>query len=176
MYLSIELGIIALLVAHGADPNSRNRDGQRLLHQATKKGDREVVQQLLAYEEVSINATDRQSCTALHVASEYGCTSVAKCLLAKCGIDSNARGSYGRTAFHIAAEYGNKSITGLLLAYGAVDINSPDVNGATALCLACRCKTYSYSLTDSRRRLCRRQRGQVKLAGQLFTMRRERET
>ncbi|OGE46954.1 hypothetical protein PENARI_c083G04084, partial [Penicillium arizonense] len=67
--------VIALLLAHGADPNSRNRDGQRLLHQATKKSDREVVQQLLAYEEVSINATDRQSCTALHVAAEYGCTS-----------------------------------------------------------------------------------------------------
>ena len=59
MYLSIELGIIALLVAHGADPNSRNRDGQRLLHQATKKGDREVVQQLLAYERFpSMQRTD----------------------------------------------------------------------------------------------------------------------
>ncbi|OGE46790.1 hypothetical protein PENARI_c110G02541 [Penicillium arizonense] len=123
--------LIALLVAHFADPNSRNRDGQRLLHQATKKGDREVVQQLLAYEEISINARDRRSCTPLHIAAEHGCTSVAKCLLAKCGTDSNARDSYGRTAFHLAAEYGNKSITGLLLAYGAVDINAPDAIGAT---------------------------------------------
>lgn len=132
--------VIALVVAHGADPNSRNRDGQSLLHQATKNGDAEVVQQLLAYDEISINATDRQSCTALHIAAEYGCTSVAKCLLAKCGIDCNARDSYGRTAFHIAAEYGNKSITGLLLAYGAVDINAPDANGATALCLGAAAK------------------------------------
>ncbi|KAJ5771498.1 uncharacterized protein N7511_003549 [Penicillium nucicola] len=128
--------VIALLVAHGADPNSRNRDGQSLLHQATKNGDREVVQQLLTYEDISINATDRRSCTALHIAAEYGCTSVAKCLLAKCGIESNARDTYGRTAFHIAAEYGNKLITRLLLAYGAVDINARDANGATALCLA----------------------------------------
>ncbi|KAJ5283386.1 hypothetical protein N7505_001366 [Penicillium chrysogenum] len=132
--------VIALLVAHGADSNSRNRDGQRLLHQATKNGDRNVVQQLLAYEEIFINATDRQSCTALHIAAEYGCTSVAKCLLAKCGIDINARDRYGRTAFHIAAEYGNKSITELLFAYGAVDINAPDANGATALCLAAAAK------------------------------------
>ncbi|KAJ5849375.1 hypothetical protein N7534_008064 [Penicillium rubens] len=108
--------VIALLVAHGADPNSRNRDGQRLLHQATKNGDREVVQQLLAHEEISINATDRQSCTALHIAAEY------------------RRKRPLRS--HIAAEYGNKSITRLLFAYGAVDINAPDANGATALCLA----------------------------------------
>ncbi|KAF2996524.1 hypothetical protein E8E15_000312 [Penicillium rubens] len=132
--------VIALLVAHGADLNSRNRDGQRLLHQATKNGHRDVVQQLLAYEGISINATDRQSCTALHIAAEYGCTSVAKCLLAKCGINVNARDRYGRTAFHIAAEYGNKSITRLLFAYGAVDINAPDANGATALCLAAAAK------------------------------------
>ncbi|KAJ5651580.1 uncharacterized protein N7484_005303 [Penicillium longicatenatum] len=138
--------VIALLVAHGADPNSRNTDGLSLLHLATKNGDREVVQQLLAYEEISINATDRQSCTALHIAAEYGCTSVAKCLLAKCGIDSNARDSYGRTAFHIAAEYSNKSITGLLLAYGAVDINAPDVSGATALCLAADAKHTAVAL------------------------------
>ncbi|CAG8892972.1 unnamed protein product [Penicillium nalgiovense] len=130
------LDVISLLVAHGADPNSKNGDGQSLLHQATKNGDREVVQQLLAHEEISINATDRQSCTALHLAAEYGCTSVAKCLLAKCGIDTNARDNYGRTAFHIAAEYGNTSITELLLAYGAVDINAPDAKGATALCSA----------------------------------------
>ncbi|KAJ5776726.1 uncharacterized protein N7511_001737 [Penicillium nucicola] len=128
--------VIALLVAHGADPNSRNRDGQSLLHQATKNGDREVVQQLLTYEDISINATDRRSCTALHIAAEYGCTSVAKCLLAKCGIESSARDTYGRTAFHIAAEYGNKLITRLFLAYGVVDINARDANGATALCLA----------------------------------------
>ncbi|KAJ6157279.1 hypothetical protein N7497_006164 [Penicillium chrysogenum] len=130
------LDVISLLVAHGADPNSKNGDGQSLLHQATKNGDRDVVQQLLAHGEISINATDRQSCTALHLAAEYGCTSVAKCLLAKCGIDTNARDIYGRTAFQIAAEYGNTSITGLLLAYGAVDINAPDAKGATALCSA----------------------------------------
>ncbi|KAJ5742499.1 uncharacterized protein N7511_011518 [Penicillium nucicola] len=124
--------VIALLVAHGADTNSRNRDGQSLLHQATKKGDREVVQQLLTYEDISINATYR----TLHIAAEYECTSVAKCLLAKCGIESNARDCHGRTAVHIAAEYGNKLITRLLLAYGAVDINARDANGATALCLA----------------------------------------
>jgi ankyrin repeat protein len=138
--------VISLLVAQGADPNSRNRDGQSLLHQATKNGDAEVVQQLLTYEEISINATDRQSCTALHIAAEYGCTSVAKCLLAKCGIDCNARDSYGRTAFHIAAEYGNKWITGLLLAYGAVDINATDTNGATALCLAAGAKHTTVAL------------------------------
>ena len=138
--------VIALVVAHGADPNSRNRDGQSLLHQATKNGDAEVVQQLLAYDEISINAMDRKSCTALHIAAEYGCPSVAKCLLAKCGIDCNARDSYGRTAFHIAAEYGNKSITGLLLAYGAVDINATDANGATALCLAADAKHTAVAL------------------------------
>lgn len=127
---------VALLIAHGADPNSRNRDGRTLLHQATENSDSGIVQQLLAYEEISVNATDRHSCTALHIAAEYGCTSVAKCLLAKCGLDSNARDIYGRTAFHIAAEYGKKSITRLLLAYDAVDINALDLNGATALCLA----------------------------------------
>ncbi|KAJ5473967.1 hypothetical protein N7475_003533 [Penicillium sp. IBT 31633x] len=121
--------VISLLVAQVADPNSRNRDGQSLLHQATKNGDAEVVQQLLAYDEISINATDRQSCSALHI--QQNC---------------NARDSYGRTAFHIAAEYGNKSITGLLLAYGAVDINATDANGATALCLAADAKHTTVAL------------------------------
>ncbi|CAG7991919.1 unnamed protein product, partial [Penicillium nalgiovense] len=82
---------VALLVSHGADPNTRNWHGRTLLHQATQNGDSRIVQQLLAYEEISINSTDRHSCTALHIAAEYGCMSVAKCLLAKCGINFRAR-------------------------------------------------------------------------------------
>ncbi|OQE10043.1 hypothetical protein PENFLA_c098G01846 [Penicillium flavigenum] len=139
--------VISLLVAQGADPNSRNRDGQSLLHQATKNGDAEVVQQLLAYDEISINATDRQSCTALHIAAEYGCTSVAKCLLAKCTlclaadakhttvalqilaedhVDVNVAGQISRTALHHTARTGNIPITCVLLANEDLDPNVRD--------------------------------------------------
>ncbi|KAJ5337442.1 uncharacterized protein N7506_005464 [Penicillium brevicompactum] len=120
--------------------------GLTLLHQATENSDSGIVQQLLAFEETSIDATDRHSCIAIHIAAEYGCTSVAMCLLAKCGLESNARDIYGRTAFHIIAEYGKKSITRLLLVHDAVDINPLDLNRETALCLAADAKHTAIAL------------------------------
>ncbi|KAJ5481504.1 hypothetical protein N7475_000316 [Penicillium sp. IBT 31633x] len=128
--------IVALLVAHGADPSTRTWHGGTLLHQAMENGDSGIVQQLLAYEEIPINATNIKSYTALHIAAVYGRTSVVNCLLAKYGIDLKARDIYGRTAFQIAAEHGHSSITGLLLASGAVNINAQDAEGSTALCSA----------------------------------------
>ncbi|KAJ5481373.1 hypothetical protein N7475_000185 [Penicillium sp. IBT 31633x] len=128
--------IVALLVAHGADPSTRTWHGGTLLHQAMENGDSGIVQQLLAYEEIPINATNIKSYTALHIAAAYGRTSVVNCLLAKYGIDLKARDIYGRTAFQIAAEHGHSSITGLLLASGAVNINAQDAEGSTALCSA----------------------------------------
>jgi len=68
--------IILLLVAHGANPIIRNEYHETLLHQAAEKGDRNMIQQLLVYEQTSVDARDNHGRTSLHIAAEYGHKSI----------------------------------------------------------------------------------------------------
>jgi ankyrin repeat protein len=111
--------IILLLIAHGADPNTRHPSGWSVLHQATENQDSKMIEKLLIHRAAVANARDGCSRTPFQVAA-----------------DINARDGCNRTPFQVAAEYGYRSIMGLFLTCPDMDIKARDYNGATALCLA----------------------------------------
>ena len=125
--------IVALLVTHGANPNTRNRDGQSLLHQAAESGDRDVVQKLLTYEQTSVDARDSLHRTAFHIAAEHGRKSITSLLLACSAVNINALDNNGATALCLAAHAGHTAIALQILAEDHVDINVKGQTGRTAL-------------------------------------------
>ncbi|KAJ5115590.1 hypothetical protein N7526_011471 [Penicillium atrosanguineum] len=128
--------IIALLVTHGANPNTINRDGQTLLHQAAESGHREVLRQLLTYEQTSIDARDardRFGRTAFHIAAEHGQKSITSLLLSSSAVDINALDNNGATALCLAVQTGHKAIALQILAEDHVDVNVKGQDGRTAL-------------------------------------------
>ncbi|KAJ5288331.1 hypothetical protein PENANT_c098G05098 [Penicillium antarcticum] len=125
--------IIALLVTHGANPNTRNRNGQSLLHQAAERGDKEVLQHLLTYEQTSADARDRFGRTAFHIAAEHGQKSIARLLLTCSAVDINALDNNGATALCLAVQAERTAIALQILAEDHVDLNVKGQNGSTAL-------------------------------------------
>ncbi|KAJ5483157.1 hypothetical protein N7530_002403 [Penicillium desertorum] len=125
--------IVSLLVANGANPNSRTRDGKTLLHQATEKGDRKVVQQLLTYKETSVKARDIYGRTVFHIAAEYGHQSIIRLLLIDGAVDINALDVNGATALCLAVHAKHTAIGLQILANDHVRINVAGQNGRTAL-------------------------------------------
>ena len=122
-----------LLLAHGADVNARDKDGETYLHHAAKAGTGKEAELLLAHG-ADVNAKDSSGRTPLHYAARYGNKQFAELLLAH-GADVNAKDMSGSTPLHWAAGAageGNRDRAELLLAHGA-DVNARDNLGETPL-------------------------------------------
>ena len=96
---STDTELINLLVAHGADLNSPDANGQFPLHTAVRKNDLSLIR-LLLERSVKVNAVDRDGNTALHLAVESKNVNVVKLLLEK-GADANALNVQGQTPLHL---------------------------------------------------------------------------
>ncbi|KAK3237879.1 hypothetical protein CYMTET_52069 [Cymbomonas tetramitiformis] len=107
--------IARALIAHKADVNDRNYEGQTPLHLACYQGNARVVACLLARRGVDARCLDRVGNNALHYAARC---STGKCMwLCLHGMhnedDDDAqimvdyRNNFGMTAAHVAAEYAN---------------------------------------------------------------------
>ncbi|OQD78788.1 hypothetical protein PENANT_c080G03708 [Penicillium antarcticum] len=125
--------IVSLLVANGANPNSRNRHGQNLLHQATEKGYKEVVRELLTYKKTCVNARDSYGRTAFHIAAEYGHKSITRLLLSSSDVDINTLDVNGATALCLAVQAKHTALALQILAEDHVNINVAGQNGRTVL-------------------------------------------
>jgi uncharacterized protein len=91
------------------------------IHDATKNGDIEVIEQLLETG-VDVNTEDEDGQTPLRCAADAGHTDVTKMLIEH-GADVNARGRRGYIALHRAVEKGHTETARLLLEHGA-DVNA----------------------------------------------------
>lgn len=104
-----------------------------LLHIATYYDLNDMVNALLAVENIDVNAIDRDKVTPLHRAAGNGNADIVKALLVVKDIDVNAVDSiYGATPLHWAAGGGNAKIVKALFAKGA-EINAVDQGGETPL-------------------------------------------
>jgi len=124
----------ALLAAKGADVNAKNEHGNTALILAAKKGNVEMVNDLLkkgAY----VDAQNKDGHTALIVAAIYGNVEVVNDLLKK-GADVNAKNKHGNTALIVAAIYGHVEVVNALLAAKGADVDAQNEHGNTALILA----------------------------------------
>jgi ankyrin repeat protein len=122
--------VMELLLSHGADINYKNKRGQTLLHQAMSSPNSRGSEFLLAHG-AEINAKDNEGDTPLHIEASYGYTDVARLLLTNHAA-INITNNNGETPLHIAALANRKDIAELLLANKA-DINIKDNRGRTPL-------------------------------------------
>ena len=119
------------------DFDNREVDGTTALYFASQKGHVEVVQLLLARQDVEVNENTHDGATALYIASQKGHIEVVRLLLARQDVDVNSTHKYcGFTALIIAAQYGHADVLQLLLARQDVEVNKDDVRGRTALYFA----------------------------------------
>ena len=104
------------------------------LYHASREGNVEAVNLLLAQGGVEVNKTDENCCTPLHVASDHGHTEVVGLLL-QSGADVNQANKNGWTPLNTASYKGHTEVVGLLLQAGA-NVNQAQKEGATPLYIA----------------------------------------
>lgn len=111
-------GIVSTFLDHGADPNTRDKKGNSLLHNVAS-GDyllSDVTAALLVERGADINALNTSGATALHVASYNGYEWVVKALLRFPACDREAKNRGGQTALELARQKGFPAIVELLSA------------------------------------------------------------
>lgn len=112
---SCRLGIVSLLVSHGADVNATDIDFSRTaLMRAAQEGRNDVIRLLLS-RGAKLNIKNRNGRTALMYAVRHDFRGTADLLL-KNGADINAQDSSGKTALILEVINNNYDMTGLLLA------------------------------------------------------------
>jgi ankyrin repeat protein len=127
--------IVDILIAHGANPNTRTKlDGETPLHLAAAEGNFKVAEQLLrAGVDVDIKA--HTGGTPLHRAAIGGHVSLAQLLISR-GTDVNATDRDGRTPLYFAIGYAPQpQMAEFLLVHGA-NPNPPPLGGLTLVHLA----------------------------------------
>ena len=108
--LAVEQGntsIAKLLLANGADPNSRDKKGRTPLGWAAEKGRPEEVKLLLTSSKILPNLADRDGITPLHQAVKSRNDQIVRLLLSRKDVDLNSHDSSGRTAFDHVVRSGN---------------------------------------------------------------------
>ena len=120
--------ILALLLEHGADVDSRDGDGSTPLHWAAYHGTLGVGRCALD-RGADVNARANDKLTPLSDAARKGHVEFARMLLER-GALINVRDDQGRTPLSWAVARGHVQVARLLLEYGA-DANASDGSGST---------------------------------------------
>lgn len=112
------IAVIKMLLVAGADARVTNRFGDTCVHLAARKGQKELIEVVLAAG-VDVNARNRgYEETAMHVAAKEGHWEVVRALVENRG-DIDARNRYGWTPLVWAAACGNVRTVETLLELGA---------------------------------------------------------
>lgn len=102
----------------GANPNQKSKNHNTALHEAAQKGNIEILERLLAHENIDLNAAGSMGFSALHTAIWHKHDDAA-ILLIESGIDIELTDRDRWTALHFAAVRDNPSIFKRLLSAGA---------------------------------------------------------
>ena len=129
--------VLKLLLAHGADVNARNKDGDTPLLAAFESPSFAPVTLITHGADVTIHG--KNGMTALHYAwfdhDDITQGRTLDDLLIAHGADVNARDARGQTPLHMAANSDEAVWASYLLSRGA-DVNAPNAQGETPLHLA----------------------------------------
>lgn len=107
-----------LIVHHGVEAQQRDRNGETLLHMASRSDSAEVVKQLLGLK-LDPNTGNNNMQTPLHLAASKGYTDVVKVLM-EGGCDLNRKTKFTEmTALHLASKNNQTDIVKQLLKGGA---------------------------------------------------------
>ena len=118
---------------HKAASGIGNSSERTALSWASEQSQAELLQLLLASQDVDINLKGSFGHTPLSWAAEKGYQEVVKLLLTHQDVDVSSKGPLGRTPLSWAAENGHYEVAKLLLARQDTDVNSKDLDGRTPL-------------------------------------------
>ena len=122
--------VVRLLIDHGANIESQDKNGYTALHVAVLAGKTDLVALLLTAD-AHVDSRSKRGATPLQLAAERGSVDSSSLLL-QYGARVDTRDLHGFTALHIAASNGQADVVDFLLAHGA-DINSRTESGDTPL-------------------------------------------
>ena len=91
-----------LLIAGGADVNSKDKNGNMSLHLAAELGYKILIELFLA-EGVNVNVKSEDGSTPLHLAASSGAGAAAVLQLLKAGAEADALDGKGRSPLVVAA-------------------------------------------------------------------------
>lgn len=107
------IDVIEVLLAHGAEIDSRNTQGGTALHDAALAGQRAAAEALLKHG-ANINARDSESgATPLHLAASWGRRNVVDLLLAR-QADAHVKDKNGRTPLDLAVANNQLEVAAVL--------------------------------------------------------------
>lgn len=129
------LGIVKLLLAHGASTQSLGYNELTPLHFAARNGHLNIANQLLKAG-ADIDPSDKNNYTPLHHACQQGHATTVDYLL-DAGADGELTTKFKETPLYLAVKRGHTEVMEQLLDYGA-EVNTKSRDGWTALHLAVR--------------------------------------
>jgi ankyrin repeat protein len=131
------LGVVRLLLSHGADTARRTRHGHGPLSVAARDGHLAVVREL-AGRGIGSDESDKWGMNPLHLAISQGEAAVAEALVSAFPAMLTARASDGLTAVALAASQENDTVLRSLLRREEARalVNATDVDGQTPLHVA----------------------------------------
>ncbi|XP_054843819.1 ankyrin repeat domain-containing protein 16 [Eublepharis macularius] len=127
------LEVIQDLVANGANPLLKNKDGWNCFHIASREGDPRVINYLLDVSPDIWNTESKIKRTPLHTAAMHGCLEVVKALLERCQYKPDSPDQCGVTPFMDAVQNGHLGIARLLLEKHKACFTARDALGAQPL-------------------------------------------
>jgi ankyrin repeat protein len=129
------VGVVQLLLAHGADPNARDGHGQTALHRACEDSLEETAEVLIANVKTDVNAVDLMERTPLHWACSRGPARMVTMLLDRDAQLIKTKG--GETALHWATRSGLEDIVSVLLKhFPFINVYDRNERGESAVDLA----------------------------------------
>ncbi|KAI0161909.1 ankyrin repeat-containing domain protein [Hypoxylon sp. FL1284] len=117
------VGIVRVLMKHGADVNEQAKDGWTALHAAARRGALDIIQALLFEFSADPSVPLVNGSIPIHTAASWGYAGCIE-LLVQGGSDVNARSKNGRTPLHWAAAAEDQAEKAIewLLEHGADDM------------------------------------------------------
>lgn len=113
-----ELGLVKLLVAHGADVNEKDEGRHSPLHYAAQGGQDEMIEFLLS-SGADVNSRSSYERTPLMLVGKFGDNEKCAKILIERGADVDAKDDESNTPLHYSAEHGRMSIIKVLVDGGA---------------------------------------------------------
>ncbi len=124
---------VRILLDQGIDPNTTDAYGSPLLHRAVVSGEVEILESLLKYDELQVDAFNRVGQTALSLAARWEHPQMVELLL-QAGANPNAAGKRYQLTPLIGSVIGrNLEITNSLVEAGASIDHKDEINDAAAL-------------------------------------------
>ncbi|XP_023232253.1 titin homolog [Centruroides sculpturatus] len=123
------LGVLRLLLQHGAQVDCRDQEGRQPLLWAACSGSSDAILSIISAGG-SIDAKDNDGLSALHYAASRGHTDCVDVLITLCGANIDETDNSGCTALYYSVAMGQADCTQLLLKYGS-DADHRDLKGRT---------------------------------------------